>query len=189
MEVTGTIVSLSLNTQVAKKDGGSYPGAELIYKDGNGKVTTQAWHENSFKYDKALKNSLEGLKPGDSFVMVKEKEGDYWKVRSISKAAAISQEAKGEKPVAPASGNTYAENNQINRDRLAFDKEKQPLIIRQSSIASAASLAATLKLKSVEEVLTVASQFEAFVMGVNVPHETESQDTDSFENMDDDIPS
>lgn len=165
MNVNGTVVSVEFNVQVAKNGGGSYPGARFSYRDDAGALKEQGFHEKSLKFNPALKNQLEQLEIGKPFTMVKEKEGEFWNVKGIY--------AGGEAPVNQTSAGTNkspaAAPNAAPKSTYATAEERaqtQVYIIKQSSVASAVNLAATLKLKSKEEVLAVAQFFEAYVMGV-----------------------
>lgn len=174
MKVLGTVVSVNMNADVAKNGGGSYKGAELVYRDANtGKVETKGFHENSLKYNKALNDSLKALSANDTFEMVMEKnERGFWNVESLTKGGgtptASQQHVNQGGRASGGSNNTYP----TKEEREAT----QGYITRQSSIASAVNLAATLKLKSVEEVLDVAAQFENFVMNKRVVPTTIDED-------------
>lgn len=75
----------------------------------------------------------------------------------------------------PAKTNTYEVNNQIQQERLAFDREKQPLIIRQSSLSTAVDFLKGTK-ATPEDVIALAAKFEQWVNG------------ESLSQMQDDIP-
>lgn len=82
--------------------------------------------------------------------------------RAVGKAKtpAATREEKGAK----VSG-TWDEKNKLDRERFEYDKTKQTLIIRQSSLATAAALAAG-KDWTAEDVMEVAELFEEFVLRV-----------------------
>lgn len=164
MNVNGTVVGVEFNVQVAKNGGGSYPGARFSYRDDAGALKEQGFHEKSLKFNPALKNQLEQLEVGKPFTMVKEKEGEFWNVKGIY--------AGGEAPVNTASAGTNkaptASPNPAPKSTYATAEERaqtQVYIIKQSSLSSAVNFANTLKLKSAKEVIAVAKEFEAYVMG------------------------
>lgn len=184
MIVQGTVVSVNTNTQVAKKDGGSYPGAELIYKGQDGKVNTQAWHENAFKFNKPLKATLDTLKAGESFEMEKEKDGQFWKVLSIRKT---SGEAS-----APAAAPAKQWSKPADDGKWADKAEREAngvRIVRQNALGHAVNLLTLHGNKKAEpaDAIALAKEFEAYVLGTQVDIKKQD-DEPSSEFNDDDIP-
>ncbi|MCI4437975.1 MAG: hypothetical protein JHC33_14300 [Ignisphaera sp.] len=159
MNVNGKVISVELNVEVTKKDGGVYQGARLTYRGDDGRVQEQAFHNNAFKYNAPLKVVLSNLAPNDNIVIEKEKKGEFWNVVSITKqgAGTTTTIMEAASKANPAPKSTYA----TAEERA----QTQVYIIRQSSVSSAVNLAATLKLKNEEEVLKVAKKFEAYVTG------------------------
>jgi hypothetical protein len=167
MDVTGIVVSFEDGVQVAKKDGGSYPGARFSYRDDTGALKEKGFHANTFKFNAALKTQLSNLKTGQPFVMNMEKQGEFWNVKSVlpasgNAAPATIQEATKTTPfVSPKS--TY----ETPEERA----KKQIYIVRQSSINQALEYTALVaqtdkKLTyNVESILKTAKQFEAHVFG------------------------
>lgn len=183
MQVQGKVVSVEIDVEVAKKDGGVYQGARLTYRSDDGKVQEQAFHNNAFKYNAPLKVVLANLSSGDSITIEKEKKGEYWNVVSITKqtAGASTTITASKANVAPASASsksTYA----TAEERAQI----QVYIIRQSSLSSAVALGATLKVKNVDEVLEIAKKFEGFVYGQ--PGFGETEEPKNYFEMEDDIP-
>ncbi|UOF80634.1 hypothetical protein [Caudoviricetes sp.] len=157
MEVNGTVVSVEIDVQVAKNGGGTYPGARLAYRDENGAMKEQAFHNNVFKFNAPLKTSLSNLTPGQPFVMVKEKEKDFWNVKSIVPAtASIAPPPSAGKVLPTASPKSTYETPEERA-------KKQVYIVRQSSITNAINLKGSKA--TVAEILDVAKQFESFVFG------------------------
>lgn len=164
MDIKAKVISVEMNVEIAKKDGGVYPGARLMYRDEAGQLKEQAFHQNTFKFNAPLKVQLSNLTAGDDVLITKEKKGEFWNVMSIRKddgaatgSTTIMQPAS-KVPASPAPRSNY----ETPEERA----QKQVYIIRQSSISSAVALAATMKFKSVQDVLAVAKEFEGFVMGV-----------------------
>lgn len=155
--VSGQVISVSLETQAKKQDGGVYPAWELIFKGRDGKVQSITKHVNGLKYTKGLKEGLESLQPGDMFTAVMEKNGAYNEVKEIVKgefAAVASQ------PSTPSTGRVTGSNYETPEER----EWNRVRIIRQSGINYAVNLLKTEKnIPSVDEVLTVAKQFAEFV--------------------------
>ena len=135
MIITGKIVSIDLNATITKASGGTYKGAEIVFKDANGKVQTKNIHENGLKYAPAVKNGLESLEPGDNFTVEMEKKDDFWTWISIKKG--IEQEEK-QKPTTQQSTTTKNTSWETAEERAA----RQKLIVRQSSLTNAVAFLA-----------------------------------------------
>ena len=130
MIITGKIVSIDLNATITKASGGTYKGAEIVFKDANGKVQTKNIHENGLKYAPAVKNGLESLEPGDNFTVEMEKKDDFWTWISIKKG--IEQEEK-QKTTTQQSTTTKSTSWETAEERAA----RQKFIVRQSSLTNA----------------------------------------------------
>ena len=135
MIITGKIVSIDLNATITKASGGTYKGAEIVFKDANGKVQTKNIHENGLKYAPAVKNGLESLEPGDNFTVEMEKKDDFWTWISIKKG--IEQEEK-QKTTPQQSTTTKSTSWETAEERAA----RQKLIVRQSSLTNAVAFLA-----------------------------------------------
>ncbi len=192
--VTGKVISVAIDVAVKKKDGGSYQGWKLVHEDADGDVKTIAKHMNSLKYAAPLKNGLEALKPGDNFTLEQEKEGDFWNPKSVYKSDVVQSTTKNvSHPYTPAaksaaSGSTYS--------TVEERAQTQKYIVRQSSITAALKLLEIQGKKTVDQfaVMSLAQQFEAFVMG-NTPQKDAGAEAgvskgndNPFEDLADDIP-
>ena len=135
MIITGKIVSIDLNATITKASGGTYKGAEIVFKDANGKVQTKNIHENGLKYAPAVKNGLESLEPGDNFTVEMEKKDDFWTWISIKKG--IEQEEK-QNTTPQQSTTTKSTSWETAEERAA----RQKLIVRQSSLTNAVAFLA-----------------------------------------------
>ena len=63
MQQNAKVISVEIDISIPKQDGsGSYKGSRLVYTDDSGKIQTQAFHENTFKFNMALKQQLKELK-------------------------------------------------------------------------------------------------------------------------------
>ena len=175
MDVKAKVISVEMNVEIAKKDGGVYPGARLMYRDEAGQLKEQAFHQNTFKFNAPLKVQLSNLTAGDDVIITKEKKGEFWNVMSISKDNNAAQ--GGGTPTTtimqPASKVPASPSPRSNYETPEERAQRQVYIIRQSSISSAVALAAVMKFKSVEEVLALAKDFEGFVMGNSFEEPTE----------------
>lgn len=125
-----------------------------------------------FATDKDIYSRLTKANRGEAFQVDTEKKNNFWQWvglhrddGAIPPPVATPTAATG----TPVKTNTYEKNNEIQVERLAFDKEKQALIIRQSCISSAVDLCKDHgKQPDVEAVIRVARQFEDFVYGRGV---------------------
>jgi hypothetical protein len=172
MEVRGTVVSFEDNVQVAKNGGGSYPGARFSYRDDTGALKEKGFHNNVFKFNGSLKAQLVNLKSGEPFVMVMEKEKDFWNVKSIQpdtgSTNASNSSSKGPTGASPTPTYTSPKSTYETPEERA---QKQVYIVRQSSINQALEYTAQIKDffkgtdKPIEEIINIAKQFEAHVYG------------------------
>ena len=173
MIITGKIVSIDLNATITKASGGTYKGAEIVFKDANGKVQTKNIHENGLKYAPAVKNGLESLEPGDNFTVEMEKKDDFWTWISIKKG--IEQE-ENKKPTTQQSTTTKSTSWETAEERAA----RQKLIVRQSSLTNAvAFLVLQGRTHATEEdVLETATTFYNWVFEQGVDENTEDDFND-----------
>lgn len=173
MIITGKIVSIDLNATITKASGGTYKGAEIVFKDVNGKVQTKNIHENGLKYAPAVKNGLESLEPGDNFTVEKEKKDDFWTWISIKKG--IEQEEK-QNTTPQQSTTTKSTSWETAEEREA----RQKLIVRQSSLTNALSfLVLQGRTHATEEdVLETATTFYNWVFEQGVDENTEDDFND-----------
>lgn len=187
MQVQGKVVESQVNVQVPKKGGGTYPGCMLTYRGADGKVAEQAFHENAFKYNAPLLEVLKTLATGDTFVMEKEKKGDFWNVVSITKTDGITAPAASlmpssqtaAKPAGKVLGSTY----ETPEERA----KKQVYIVRQSSITAALGYFTLNKATkaSTEDILAIAKEFEKYVFAST---ELETDPVQGVVDMEDDVP-
>lgn len=183
-QLVGTVVAVSMDAIIKKKDGSTYQGVELVFKDEEGKTQTKAFHNNTFKFNQALKNTLADLNKGDKFTAEMEKDGDFWNWKKLYKGAAEAKQL--DSPAQPAKQPYQARPNDTyeTKDERAA---RQVMIVRQSSISSALAFCAQQKdfFKGTEdtvgEVLNVAARFEAWVLGNKIEVPKSSTDDNPFE--------
>lgn len=166
---------------VSKGDGKGYNKLTVTYKN---LATTPPKVEVKNVMDFANKEVYDKLKncaPNSVLQVTSEKINNYWNWTEVHRddGPAETVVTVGGATVAGAAPaktpNTYAENNEINRQRLAFDREKQPLIIRQSSLSTAVDFLKGTK-ATADDVIALAAKFEQWVNG------------QSLSQMQDDIP-
>lgn len=106
--------------------------------------------------------ALAAAKQGDFFSIDRAKnEAGYWQWTGIARQDSPPKGAPAQE--APATkGSTWAGKNELDRERFEHDKTKQPLIIRQSCLSSATTLAAAMGLDS-DETLKIAQKFVDWV--------------------------
>lgn len=161
----GTVVAVDMEATIQKKGGGTYKGVEFTFKTEDGKINTKAFHENQFKFNQALQNTLADLNKGDRFTAEMEKEGEFWNWKKLSKGVAENtapkQEANasaGKQPYTPRPNDTY----ETKEERAA----RQVMIVRQSSLTNALKLLELHGNKRVttRDVVSLAQEFEAYVL-------------------------
>lgn len=170
-------------TDVPKKTGkGSYKQAHVTYENLTFNGKTDGRKLMDWATPAEVWTAMANASHGDMFRITYEKNErgfNDWKVaqaisaveavqdmitESPAKTPAATRAAKGEK----VSG-TWDEKNKLDRERFEFDKVKQGLIIRQSSLSTAVAFVQTApnlgKLGGVtcQDVIEVAKQFEAYV--------------------------
>lgn len=166
MNIVGKIMEIGIDVDVPKNGGGSYKGTRITYRDKDGSLKEQAIHTKALNFNPTLKAQITALKAGDDFTMVKEKEGDFWNVKSV--VVGVVQEAPkqdsgtGNGTRAGAAGATSPRSTYETPEERA---KKQVYIIKQSSVSSAIALiGATSKKGTVTDVITIAKQLEAYVL-------------------------
>lgn len=156
-QITGTVLSISLSTQVKKQSGGTYEAWELVYKTDGGEVRSIQKPVQGLKFNGALRDQLQSLETGDEFTAVTEKNAaGFIDVKSITKGKTVA-----EPNVKAATSNYQGRDYETKEERT----KRQEYIIRQSSLSSAISLLA-IGAKGpikVEEVIGVAGKFLDFV--------------------------
>lgn len=159
MNVQGQVVSVEQNVSITKNGGGSYQGTRFSYRDMNGKLVEQNFHNNSLKFNPKLNVALSNMKPGDPFTMVKEKEGEFWNVKDLIIGDATPMTTTNTKPTG---ANPAPKSNYETPEERA---KKQVYIVRQSSLSTATGLLTLQGKKTAtkEEVVTLAKFFEAYV--------------------------
>ena len=155
MEINGKVVEIEKGVLISGKNG-DYKGSKIIFKDSTGKVQEKAFHENTFKYNKAFEKELHALAAGDSFVATLEKKGEYWNWLSIKKST-------GEAPTMAKPAATTGGNWETAEER----KNKQVYIIRQSSISAALKMLELNGSKkiAVKDVTLIADELTNWVLG------------------------
>lgn len=190
-QINGTVVAVEIDVPVKKNGGGTYQGWSLVYKDNTGEIKTMSKHMNSLKYAQPLKNGLESLKPGDSFTLEQEKEGDFWNPKSIYKSTGghikddgtVGLGAKSA-PAKPA----YTAPSSSTYSTVEERAQTQKYIVRQSSITAALKMMELNKVKDVtiDSVLALAGNFEGYVMD-RIPKNLK-QVAEDFSDLDSDTP-
>lgn len=173
MQINGKVVDVEFEIDVPKKDGGSYVGTTLTYKDSNGKVQSKSWVQTALNHaaNSHVKAALQHLTKGATFTAEAVKnDAGFWNWTNIKLTEFMENKTTSTQQVTTSTqrstwqGETpeeRAERRALDKEKFAFEKEKQKLIIRQSSLSNAIAHG---KDYSVEEVIAVAKQFEAYVL-------------------------
>lgn len=134
----------------------------VTYKDlGSNKISAKTLFD--FNTPKDVWTRLSEAKTNDTFSVTAQKnDKGYWDWTELARLDGVTPAAV-ETPKA-GKVNTYEVNNQIQQERLAFDKAKQQLIIRQSCLASAVDLCKDHgKQPDAQAVCRVAEEFVSWV--------------------------
>jgi len=141
------------NTHAAK-NGRNYQSIEVTYKAENGQVANKKLMSFS---NPSVFNHIKGLAKGAVINVTTTKDAaGYWQWTGIGGDNEVTESTQA-KPAATGGGRVTGSNYETKEERAA----RQVYIIRQSSISSAVELLG--QGKSVDEVLSVAKQFEAYV--------------------------
>lgn len=160
--VLGTVISVSLETDVKKNGGGSYKGWELVYKSKDGQVQTIAKPVQGLKFNAPLRNQLAELSGGDQFTLEQEKNAaGFNDVKSITKGWNEMAQAPQQSQAKPAAGGSYAPRDFEGKEER---QARQRLIVRQSSLTAAVGIL-TVGAKAVdkEAVKALAEELTAWV--------------------------
>jgi len=162
-----TVISVS-SPETKTKGKNKWQEVTLAYKSDKGDK------EKKFPSYVDIYETIRTLEDGCTYEVRLQKDGDYWqwvgveKIEGAAKAASTGGKSS-------SGGNDWAAKTQLDRERFEFDKEKQILIIRQSSLASAVSLTTSLGGDlSEERIVGLAEYFTNYVL--NGPSETQSDD-------------
>lgn len=167
MQVELTVVSVEMDVEIQKQAGGSYKGARLTYRDASGAIKEKAFTQQALKYNPQVKTTLSNLAAGDKAIMEMEKNGDFWNVKTLTKDGSVSSVATNS---TPASGGNKASPTASPKSTYETPEErakKQVYIVRQSSITAALTYLGDTKKMSINDVIAVAKQFEAYVFGAD----------------------
>lgn len=182
---TGTVVTMEIGIEVPKKGGGFYPGSRLTYRDSSGTIRKQAFHQNTFKFNKGLLTQLSNLSSGDEISINKEKDGEFWKILSIDKVPTGSSNATTT-IMQPASKVPASPSPRSNYETPEERAQRQVYIIRQSSLATAVNFYNHDGFKKAapdpETIIAIAKEFENYVMGNEFPQEEKD-----FTGLEDDV--
>lgn len=146
---------ISISDPVSKSKGkGKWNEFELEYS------TAQGSKKRIFRSFDDIYNTVKAFKIGASYDVKVVKEGDYWKWTGAEELPEGAAPSVGT-PARSGGGTDWNAKNALDRERFEFDKEKQPLIVRQSMVAAA--VASLPQGSSIEDVLSRAQEFVDFV--------------------------
>lgn len=177
MIIQGKVIEVEWDVNIEKNGGGTYVGTKLAFKDAKGKIEEKAWAQKSLNHpaNSHVKAALQTLNPGCFFEAEAVKnDAGYWnwtQLKIIDNMGTAAQTTTNTQQTGTRS--TYetpeerAERRALDKEKFAFEKEKQKLIIRQSSLSNAISYMhdpRAVPEYSVADVIAIAKQFEAYVL-------------------------
>lgn len=153
-----------LKSEVVKatgKNGKPYQVAELGYKTEEGKV--KGMRIMPFGDQKAIFDVAAQAEKGDVLeAQFHQNEKGYWEFQSLEVTGEKSTTSEAVGTTGSSKPAAKGGNWETSEERAA----RQVLIVRQSSISSAVALVEATKLKaSTEDVIKIAKEFEAYVLG------------------------
>jgi hypothetical protein len=166
--ITGKILSIEIGVAVNKRDGGTYQGWRLVYRNSEGKTEEIAKPMAGLKYQPALGEALKKLAAGDEFTAEMEKNAsNYWEVISVRKGSEMPSEAAGT-TVQPAAKKEYKTDKSGNWETTEERAARQVMIVRQSSLGHSVALFTGCHKEgdriTSKDVLKMAETFEAWVL-------------------------
>ena len=179
------IINVAISTVPTAK--GSYNIAEVTYKNKTFQDKVEAKKVMSF-INKQVYETLSKATFGQVYYIDRTKnDKGYW---DWTNASTTNEQQEQVPMVAPASNNPVKTPSVSPKSTYETSEERaarQVMIVRQSSISSAVALLAANggKKNTAEEVLNIAKEFEAFVMG---KHPEVVNNPESFADMPDDVP-
>ncbi len=177
MDVQGVVITVALETDVKKKDGGTYNGWELVYKSTDGEIRSIAKPVTSLQYNAPLKKGLSELTQGDEFTLTQEKnKAGFYDVKSIVKGFSETPQAASV-PTASSTAKPQAVSNYETREER---NARQRLIVRQSSLSVAKDVMLAAKTNDPNAIKNLAEDFTNWVFEKGMV---------GIENMESDIPS
>jgi hypothetical protein len=168
-----TVIDVTENTKKSES-GRTFQQLEVAYKNEQGQP--QLKKLISFSNPNVYKAAKEWVK-GDvvNVTTVKNEKTGYWDWVGLEGDGAVGETKQASASVSPAGARVTGSNYETKEERAA----RQVFIIRQSSLSTAVELLG--QGKSVDEVIRVAKQFEAYVFD-------KSSSVNAINNVEDDIP-
>jgi hypothetical protein len=159
------VLSASVSTHPGKT--GNYQVCELAFKNKSFQDKVEGKKIMSFAEKNAFE-TLKGASMGQVFTIVRQKDDKgYWKWVDVQsgEVSNMSTPSASQATQATPAKTTPKSTYETPEERAA----RQVMIVRQSSISSAVALAAASSKTKVtpEEIIEVAKQFEAYVMGIS----------------------
>lgn len=174
MIIQGKVIEVEWDVNIEKNGGGTYVGTKLAFKDAKGKIEEKAWAQKSLNHpaNSHVKAALQTLNPGCFFEAEAVKnDAGFWnwtQLKIIDSMGTAAQATTGTQQTGTRSTfetpEERAERRALDKEKFAFEKEKQKLIIRQSSLSNAVSWLKGMDDVGSEDVIDLAKQFEAFVI-------------------------
>ena len=143
---------------------GGYNVIELTYKK-DGKVTARKIMDFT---NKAVYAAFKDAQNGDVFdVTEKKNDKDYWEFATATKSTAT---LPADAPTTATSSRSPASVPKSNYETSEERAARQVMIVRQSSLSNAVALLDVQadKKATADQVIAIAKQFEAYVLGTEV---------------------
>ena len=177
-----SVIDVGQPTTHAGNNGRSYQMIEVAYKNESGQIQQKKLF--SFRNPDVFKEAQTWEKGQAVHVQAEKNDKGYWEWIGLGEAAASTS------PAPQASKSSNASTTRVTGSNYETKEERaarQVMIVRQSSMSSAVSaLTASNNVPSSEDILSLAKQFEDYVMGNETI--TPNKADGGVDNFEDDVP-
>jgi len=170
-----TVISVS-SPETKTKGKNKWQEITLAYKSDKGDK------EKKFPSYVDIYETIRTLEDGCTYEVRLQKDGDYWQWVGVEKIEGTTK-ATTTGGKSSSGGNDWAAKTQLDRERFEFDKEKQILIIRQSSLERAIEFFGEGNAQ-LKDVVNVAESFATYVQTGSLPSNAVAQDADDEPDID-----
>jgi hypothetical protein len=177
------IIDVATPVTNTNRNGREYQSIEITYKDDQGRVSSKKLM--SFSNPEVFKTAQTWEKGDNVNIAMQKDDAGYWqwtKVLADGEVAPAPTNASVGAPSTPAPGGKPTRVTGSNYETKEERALRQRMIVRQSSLSNAvATLATHGKALSSTDVVSLAKQYEQFVMG-------EVSQTNSLDDLTGDVP-
>ncbi len=160
------IVSVGEETTKQDKNGKAFSTIEVFYT-----VDGKARQKKVMTFSKEIYATCKNAKQGDTFELVQKKNGEFWDWVSLTPSTA--QSSTGDSTSYATVERGPISTGSYGRETSEERAKRQVMIVRQSSISSAVDMLKGNGAVTVEAILDLAKDFEAYVLDFSVDLDNE----------------